>query len=174
MSLRGAMDGGKERGGDERGGGRARGGRARGGRAKPYLYLYVREGVKVCCRDDAGLHMYRISMWWVPPRRMRCTQSRVCEACGRAVAAPWRGGQVAVAVAVAGLAGGERTAVAPAWGEMPDAARAAALSRRAYEAATGRGLGQWSGRGRHGLACKASRSVGPVRLWGGACGRCGR
>ena len=86
------------------------------------------------------------------------------------VAASWRGGQVAVAVAVAaaagrrrgaaGLAGGERTAVAPAWGEMPDAARAAALSRRAYEAATGRGLGQWSGRGALGVHL-AIPAVGP-------------
>ena len=46
VSVRGAMDGGKERGGDERRGGRARGGKSEGGRAKPYLYLYVRQRLK--------------------------------------------------------------------------------------------------------------------------------
>jgi hypothetical protein len=129
-----------------------------------------------CCRDDAGLrvsHIYVVcaspggcgvrrvecalsssseiykpaSMW----HRMRCTQSRVCEACGRAVAAPWRGGAggrghgtAAAGMAAPRRGGGRADRGGPGLGrerEMPDAARAAALSRRAYEAATGRGLG---------------------------------
>ena len=169
MSLRGAMDGGKERGGPsergkERGGGRARGGGSEGGTRNTVPVLVrtsTREGVKWmfypvhisrarCCRDDAGLRVSHIYVVSSPPRRMRCTQSRVCEACGvrgRVVAGggrwPWpRYGRGRRAAPRRG--GGRADRGGPGLGrerEMPDAARAAALSRRAYEAATGRGLG---------------------------------
>ena len=117
------------------------------------------------------VYVYRISMGCVPPRRMRCTQSRVCEACGRAVAAPWRGGAggrgrgtAAAGMAAPRRGGGRADRGGPGLGrerEMPDAARAAALSRRAYEAATGRGLG-------------GVGTVSPVKRLGawGLCGLC--
>ena len=98
--------------------------------------------------------------------------------CARPVGVPWPrrggGGQVAVAAVRPRPHGGaeaRRGASGPRWPrrgpglgrerEMPDAARAAALSRRAYEAATGRCLG-------------GVGTVSPVKRLGawGLCGLC--
>ena len=161
-----------------------------------WMYYAVHISRARCCRDDAGLRVSHIYVVCAPPggcgvRRVECARPvGVPWRGGRWPGARGGGGgPMPVGGRRPGARGGcapgraaprrteaRRGAARTSWGEMPDAARAlaaararaAALSRRAYEAATagsGGGASRHTSRGpRSGATqCAVACGVGPGR-----------